>query len=259
MSPFSLRSLCLALGGAALLATAGCSVDTQQIFSNNDGGTKSTGGGGTGGSGGAQGGAGGAQGGAGGAQGGAGGAQGGAGGAQGGSGGAQGGQGGVGGSTTTTPTMTTTTTTSSTTTTTTTTNPTGKVACGNQQCDIPKDICCWDRWGIGGNDPQSGQCKNAPVNQQDCDTQIEQGGVQTVISCQTKDECPGAQFCCGDVVTFNTQMGQISYYPAVECRAKCDWPSRTMCKGPGDPICTGGTTCKQSQLLPQGFFVCSMN
>lgn len=135
----------------------------------------------------------------------------------------------------------------------------GPIDCGADQCQSPGQICCWDKYGIGTGDAESGQCKDSPVSPQDCDSKIEQGGVQTVISCQNEDECPNGQVCCGDVVQFQGGGGQtISYYPAVECRAQCDWPSRTMCNQPGDPICTGGTVCKQSQLLPQGFFVCGM-
>lgn len=175
-----------------------------------------------------------------------------------------------GGTTTTSSTTTTSTTTSSTSTTTSTTTsstttssttttspgPTGSLACGSGYCDLPHHLCCWDQWGIGGHDPASGQCESTPVTQEDCDTQIKNGGVQTAITCQTKADCPGPLFCCGDVISFAAQQNQYSYYPALDCRSKCNWPSRRLCTGPGDPICAAGTTCKPSQLLPPGYFVC---
>jgi hypothetical protein len=57
-----------------------------------------------------------------------------------------------------------------------------------------------------------------------------------------------------------------SYYSTLSCQAQCDWPNIIMCDVPGEqgPDCpvvqtmqgTVQTTCKQSQLLPQGYLVC---
>ena len=136
-------------------------------------------------------------------------------------------------------------------------DPTFSIACGDQTCDGPADLCCWDKWGIGTGNPESGQCLTVPLNAGDCDNSIAQGGVQTVMQCTATSQCPQGQFCCGDVVQFQTMQGTLTYYPSVECRDSCDWPSRRMCDIAGnDPICQQGTTCKQSQLLPAGVLVC---
>jgi hypothetical protein len=132
----------------------------------------------------------------------------------------------------------------------------GSLPCGDQTCTAPQDLCCWDKWGIGTGNFESGKCETIPINVGDCNTNIENGGVQSLILCTDTAQCPAGKFCCGDVVQFNSQQGQISYYPKVECRDTCDWPARRMCSQQGDPICPMGTTCKQSQLLPAGVLVC---
>jgi len=143
--------------------------------------------------------------------------------------------------------------------------PLGDIDCGNTTCPIPGEICCWDKWGIGTGNDDSGACYDAPVSPFDCNTEIENGGVQTVISCQTADQCSGGDQCCGDVVSFQTGGGNLSYYPTVECRDSCPWPTRVMCKTNGStaecPVVNLNgnnvqTECGPSTLLPAGFFVC---
>lgn len=236
------------LSCALLLAAgaSGCGVDVSQVFASSDN-NNSTAGSGPGGSGG-----------------------------QGGSGGntssttEEGGSStGTTGSTsnTTGSTSSTTGSTSSTTSSTTTTTmmPLGDIDCGNTTCPIPGEICCWDKWGIGTGNDDSGACYDAPVSPFDCNTEIENGGVQTVISCQTADQCGAGDQCCGDVVSFQTGGGNLSYYPTVECRDSCPWPTRVMCKTDGStaecPVVNLGgndvqTECGPSTLLPAGFFVC---
>ena len=238
------------LSCALLLAAgaSGCGVDVSQVFASSDN-NNSTAGSGPGGSGG-----------------------------QGGSGGntssttEEGGSStGTTGSTTSNTTGSTSSTTGSTTssttssTTTTTMMPLGDIDCGNTTCPIPGEIWCWDKWGIGTGNDDSGACYDAPVSPFDCNTEIENGGVQTVISCQTADQCGAGDQCCGDVVSFQTGGGTLSYYPTVECRDSCPWPTRVMCKTDGStaecPVVNLGgndvqTECGPSTLLPAGFFVC---
>lgn len=230
MNTSSLRATALALSSALSLAATGCSVDLGEVFSSTDNTTTSS-----------QGGQGG-------------------GGTQGGSGGSAAGAGG--GSTTSSSeggSMTTTSTTSTTTTTTTTPTPTGgPLGCGEQiECQSPAQVCCWDKWGTGPGGFESGECQATPG---DCNTTVSQGGVHTLITCQTKDDCPGEELCCGDVEQFQGGGGQtFSYYPEINCRASCNWPTRILCSGPGDASCPDGLSCKASQILPPGYFICTNN
>ncbi len=233
------------------VGASGCGVDLSEVFAssdnNNTAGSGPGGGGGKGGSGGSGGSGTTSEG--------------------GGTTGSTTGEGASTGSTTTGNTTTSSTTTSSTTTSsTTTTTPTGLVDCGNgNECSVPDNICCWDKWGVGTGNDNSGECKDAPVSNFDCNTEIVQGGVQTVISCQTAAVCGDNQQCCGDVVTFQAQGQNISYYPSVECRDSCTWPTRIMCANQGStaecPVISNNgqqvqTVCKTSTLLPNGFLVC---
>lgn len=245
MTSSSLRILGILSTGLLLAAGAsGCGVDVSAVFASSDNGN-STAGSGPGGAGG------------------------------------QGGSGGDGASTTTgegastgtTGTTSSSTTSSSTTTTTTTTTtatkPPASVPCGGAEtCEVPANICCWDKWGFGTGDDDSGQCYDAPVSPFDCDTEIQNGGVQTVISCLNADQCDSGEQCCGDVVQFQSGGELFNYYPTVECRDSCPWPTRIMCKTMGatttecPQISQGGsqiqTICKESTLLPDGYLVCGI-
>lgn len=235
MTATSLRSMGLFSCALVLVAgAAGCGVDVSGVFASSDNNT-STAGSGPGGGGG-----------------------------QGGDGGTPTttGEGGSGGTTGATTSSSTASTTSSTTTT--TTAPPKDVGCGNTTCPIPDDICCWDKHGFGTGNKNYGQCFDAPVSPFDCNTKVENGGIQTVISCQNADDCDAGQKCCGEVVTF--QYGQsYSYYPVVECRNSCSWPTRVMCKTNGSSAeCpveniqgqNVQTVCGPSTILPEGYFVC---
>ena len=250
MTASSLRILGFLSTGLLLVAGAsGCGVDVSQVFASSDN-NNSTAGSGPGGSGGN-------------------GGSGGAGGDGAGTSSTTTGEGaGTTGSTTSSTTGSTTsssTTTSSTTTTTTTMVP-QVVACGGgDTCDVPADICCWDRWGFGTGNPSSGECYDAPVSPFDCNTEVENGGVQTVISCQNEDQCGSGESCCGDVVQFQSGGQNLNYYPTVDCRDSCEWPTRIMCKTPNSTAecpqvnIQGNqvqTICKASTLLPMGYLVC---
>ena len=135
----------------------------------------------------------------------------------------------------------------------TTTGPQGPtVDCDGTPCSVDNDgVCCWK------DSTETATCTPGSS----CTSTV--GSVQTAISCQTQDQCPG-QICCAHRAF---QSGNAPYASAV-CSDQCDYPDLHLCAGQNDPDCpayqdgNGGTIqsfCKPSQLLPPGYYVCGFN
>jgi hypothetical protein len=139
--------------------------------------------------------------------------------------------------------------------------PAAMLDCNGQTCPQGgQSGCCWDNYGLNGG-PQA-QCVN---HTEQCDTTLHDGpkGAETLIQCETPDQCPNGQICCGH--REYTMFG--SYYTEVSCQASCEWPNVNLCDA-SDPsfVCpvvdNNGfqtqTTCKASTLLPMGYTVCGL-
>jgi hypothetical protein len=122
-------------------------------------------------------------------------------------------------------------------------DPTVDCGAGSPTCSIANGGCCWSSFQLFGSCSQNGGCP----------------GNATQILCQLPSDCPG-QICCA-----NRNSSQ-SPYDLLECVDQCDLPSRVVCD-PMNPDCPllpngmGGmvqSVCKASQLLPQGYYVCSL-
>lgn len=246
MKVTSLRAVLFGMSATLILAAVGCTVDLGEVFSSTENNGNQGGAAGSGGGSGAQGGAG------------------------------QGGQGAQGGAststtssttaTTTTTTTTTATTTTSTTTTTTTTTSSGSgggtLACGdNTVCERGGvEICCWNDFGVNGP-AETGECQ--PANDINCNNELSNDGLHSIIECQDSSQCDPGKVCCGNRVFFN----QTAFYDVVDCQTNCEYPALVLCTGVGDdancPIVTDGqgqqiqTFCKASNRLPPGYFICA--
>jgi hypothetical protein len=119
--------------------------------------------------------------------------------------------------------------------------------CGGGSVCQPGDECCWS------NQSQQGNC--LPGGQQ-C------GGIgssDTLVTCERPADCPNGQICCGR----RTGGMQSTHYRRVTCQDTCQAPDVTICdpNNPDPQQCppgpNGPMACKQSQLLPSGYFVCS--
>jgi hypothetical protein len=103
---------------------------------------------------------------------------------------------------------------------------------------------------------------DAPADGDGCRTFLAQDGLETRIECQLPAHCSGQGFCCASRVFFNNNN---SFYETVSCEPSCEWPDVELCD-PNDPatVCPivntqngqQQTTCKESKLLPPGYFVC---
>lgn len=156
-------------------------------------------------------------------------------------------QGGAGNTTTTSTTSTTTTSTTSTTSTG-MPEPT-TVDCGGTPCPVDQGgFCCWDP------DLQIANCFG--------DGQACEGGFQpsVAISCQDATDCDPGKVCCAHRQYDSTQAPYID----TKCESSCQDPDRVLCNpaAPNCPILDGPngpvqSVCVDSQLLPDGYFVCT--
>ncbi len=112
--------------------------------------------------------------------------------------------------------------------------------------------CCWDQ-DTQNDPPPFGKCVQGNPGGDGCTTNGGPGGFHARIDCDSPHQCPGG-FCCGHRVLLG---GNSAYYDAVSCQAACDDPNVRVCD-PNDNMqtCQPGTTCQQSGLLPDGYFVC---
>lgn len=159
----------------------------------------------------------------------------------------EGGAGGMGGATTTSSSS----------------GPGPTIDCGMVECPQGgANACCWDEHMFNGQ--PFGECVDSPPG--DCNTAIEMGGVETRISCQTAEHCPGA-ICCAQRDNFTGPNNmQIFYYVNVTCQNECDYnqDQRILCElaNPSCPtIPINGNpvqlNCVPSGLLPDGYAVCA--
>ena len=146
-------------------------------------------------------------------------------------------------STSTGETVATSTTTSEVTSTTSGDPPGPTVECGGVACDVSQGgACCFDL-----NDEQL-----------QCSANDNCSGKEVVLTCDQPDDCTEGTVCCA-----LRDFGQ-KYYDATSCVQQCNDPSRILCDPNGppcDPFEIGGfvvqPVCKQSALLPNGYFICS--
>ncbi len=118
------------------------------------------------------------------------------------------------------------------------------VDCGGQTCSIQNGGCCWNQFQQSAMCSPNGNCPN----------------FNTQIECQRPSDCP-AQICCAQ-----RNSAAQSSYDAVVCDSQCDNPSRVVCDplAPQCPLLPNGqgmmvqSVCKASQLLPQGYYVCTL-
>lgn len=144
------------------------------------------------------------------------------------------------------PTTSSSVTTGQTTSVTTGPDPDPTASCrGAGECSVQgQGICCWDLEAQQGEcQPNSEQCQASSFDQ------------VTAIHCQLPDQCPG-QVCCAHRAFPSNQ----SPYDVTACMSPndCGDPNRIVCD-PNAPACPGGQTCKASQLLPPGYYICSPN
>jgi hypothetical protein len=149
-------------------------------------------------------------------------------------------------------------------TTSTSSGPAPTIDCGMVECPQGgANACCWDEHMF--NRPPYGVCVDSPPG--DCNTAIQMGGVETRISCQTPEHCPGA-LCCAQRDDFmGPNNNQIFYYVNVTCQNECDYnqDQRILCDmaNPSCPtIQINGNqvqlACVTSGLLPPGYSVCAI-
>jgi hypothetical protein len=129
--------------------------------------------------------------------------------------------------------------------------PTSMVTCGDGlSCPVNGEhACCWEQFG-----QQGGTCVMGQPMQDGCDTsQNPQTGFHARITCDSPKDCPTG-FCCGHLVFTG---GGGDYYDEVSCQTVCDNQNVRICD-PNDMLqtCLNGTSCQQSGLLPNGYFVC---
>jgi len=121
------------------------------------------------------------------------------------------------------------------------------VPCGAMMCPAgPMAACCWD------NFQKDGVCVTGTPQTDNCNTDVGPGGFHTRLECQNASDCPGT-LCCGHV----TQGGGQGYYPITTCQAACaNTVNNVQLCDPNAPNACQQGQCGQSQLLPQGYFVC---
>ncbi|NUP05243.1 MAG: hypothetical protein HOW73_04185 [Polyangiaceae bacterium] len=126
------------------------------------------------------------------------------------------------------------------------------VECDSGPCDVGDGgACCFD----AGN--ESSTCVE---NAGSCQTGFENELV--ALECQTPDDCEPGLICCAHR---EYASGQAPY-DRTQCVAQCNYPDLYLCDI-GVPDCptyqspqgTIQSVCKQSQLLPSGYYVCGLN
>jgi len=106
------------------------------------------------------------------------------------------------------------------------------VPCAGGICNAG-EVCCWNYQN--GNLDHCGQAGTC-------------GAGYLQIDCNGPNDCPMGQVCCGN------HNGQ--YYESITCEDACN--SVTMCAD-APQACMFGATCKQSQVLGDGYMVCTFN
>jgi hypothetical protein len=166
-----------------------------------------------------------------------------------------------GGSTNTSPPTTSNVEPTTTTTTTTTTNetvtstatgmpPQVSVDCNGSQCVVESGgACCFNL------DAETSVCQPSGNCGDDITTTI------VTVQCQTADDCSG-QICCAH----RELPSGSSPYDSTSCVSECNYPDLYLCdinapdcpvyETPNGPV---QSECKQSTLLPSGYYVCGFN
>lgn len=135
-----------------------------------------------------------------------------------------------------------------------------KLACGNQACPLGgNNACCWDEYELHA--PPQAECVSGGVQMDNCFTHVGNDGMETRIECQLPSHC-NSGLCCARREFFGAAN---AVYTDLECANACDWPDVTVCD-PASPSCplidvegqTVQSTCKPSELLPPGYYVCGL-
>ncbi|MFO0757140.1 MAG: hypothetical protein U0359_11665 [Byssovorax sp.] len=145
------------------------------------------------------------------------------------------------GPTTATATTGTGMTTGTTTSTTTTTGaggatPVAQVYCNNQPCN-DGEICCFNLTMPTDHCGQAGNC----------------GGGYIELDCNGPEDCPNNQICCAHL---DPNQGMVPY-TGIVCQDSCQGMNeRIVCGQAGTAVCNPGDTCKNSNVLGNGYKVC---
>ena len=150
------------------------------------------------------------------------------------------------------PTNTTTTTTTDQTVTSTATGmpPQVSVDCNGSPCVVESGgACCFNLSEESSACEPSGECGDGVTN------------TIVTIQCQTADDC-GGQICCAH----RELPSGSSPYDSTSCVSECAYPDLYLCdinapdcptyQTPNGPV---QSECKQSTLLPAGYYVCGFN
>jgi hypothetical protein len=120
------------------------------------------------------------------------------------------------------------------------------------ECEIEGDgSCCWNRANNGFDCVGSaGECPVGFTNE------------LVAIQCQTDEQCGPDLTCCAHREYVSGQAP----YDRTSCEASCSYPNLHTCdiQAPDCPEYNNGGTiiqsvCKQSTLLPAGYYVCGFN
>ncbi len=155
--------------------------------------------------------------------------------------------------TTTTTSMDNTSVTSGPTTVTTGPPPGPTVECNGSLCEVSStagNVCCFDQQALTEECVDAGNCQTGFEND------------LVAIQCQTPDDCDGGLICCA-----HREFGSQSPYDRTSCEAECNYPDLYLCDlaNPDCPVYQDQngnplpSMCKQSQLLPLGYYICGFN
>lgn len=123
---------------------------------------------------------------------------------------------------------------------------------GAPQCEIVGDgSCCWNKQGNGFECVDSaGECPVGFTNE------------LVSIQCQTNEDCGPNLICCAHREYVSGQAP----YDRTSCEDSCQYPNLYLCDIQADecPEYNNGgqiiqSVCKQSTLLPAGYYVCGFN
>jgi hypothetical protein len=139
---------------------------------------------------------------------------------------------------------------------------TADVECGGTICTVGSESsCCYDHYLT--NSKPFIECVNGPAGNDGCKTSGGANGYETRIKCQWPDQCPSGSVCCGNVETISI----VTWFVSVGCNTACAWPDTILC----DPMSPSTecpmvndqgmmvqTTCQPAEMLPTGYFNCSL-
>ena len=142
------------------------------------------------------------------------------------------------------------------------------ITCGsNLTCNVDKgEACCWDNLNL--LDGPQNKCVTGPLDNDGCNTLQVGFGPETRINCQDESDCGAEQVCCARRKQFFANGKQYSVYDQVACENNCSLdknnqkfvicvPNVTQCPLlPTDKNQWVQSVCKESQLLPSGYYVC---